>query len=68
MNEKNELRNKYMLIQAPGEFENKQKEDRTSTEQLTEQEHVLLFAIEHEQFTLKHDGKSRIKIASYILG
>lgn len=38
-----------MFVQAPGELEGKQKEDRTSTvqpaEQLTEQEHVLLSAI-----------------------
>lgn len=57
MNEKNELRNRSMLVQFPGELEDKQKEDRTSTvqpaEQLAEQEHVLLSAIGHEQFTLK---------------
>jgi fido (protein-threonine AMPylation protein) len=62
MNEKNELKNRNLLIQLPAELleKSKESENRTSTEQVpnkyrasTEQENVLLFAIGNEQFTLK---------------
>lgn len=60
LGEKNELRNRNMLIQASDgllESNNKDTANRTSTEQvpeqLTEQEKILVLIISDEQFTLK---------------
>jgi len=59
MGEKNELRNRNMLIQAPYALLEKNKGDvnRTSTEQVTEQPpeqvKILISAIAHEHLTLK---------------
>ena len=59
MGEKNELKNKNMLIQAPDELleRNKADDNRTSTEQVTEQVKILIsiiitiakFAIVHKE-------------------
>ena len=59
MGEKNELKNRYMLIQFPEEIREKVEstDNRTTTEQLTEQltgqERILLLSIGDEQYTLK---------------
>ncbi|GHV26992.1 hypothetical protein FACS1894176_08410 [Bacteroidia bacterium] len=63
MKEKNELRNRYLLIQSPEEFKEVEKQagNRTSTEQLTEQpieqpteqERLLLSVMGNEHLTLK---------------
>lgn len=59
LGENNELRNRYMVVDAPEELneEQMQHEDRTSTEQPTvqvpEQVRVLLLALSNEQLSLK---------------
>jgi fido (protein-threonine AMPylation protein) len=55
MGETNELKSRYLLTQLPEELreEEKQTENRTSTEQPAEQVQLLLSAIGYEQFTLK---------------
>ena len=55
MGENNELRNRYMVVNAPEELvvEQTQHEDRTSTVQLTEQVRTLLLALSNEQLSLK---------------
>ena len=59
LGENNELRNRYMVVNAPKELivEQTQHEDRTSTEQptvqLTEQVRTLLLALSNEQLSLK---------------
>lgn len=59
LGETNELRNRYMVINAPEELTAKQVQqiDRTSTEQpavqVTEQVHALLLALSNEQLSLK---------------
>ena len=59
LGETNELRNRYMVVNAPEELTAKQVQqiDRTSTEQpavqVTEQVLALLFALSNEQLSLK---------------
>ena len=59
LGENNQLRNRYMIVDAPEELmeEQMQHEDRTSTEQptvqVTEQVRVLLLALSNEQLSLK---------------
>jgi fido (protein-threonine AMPylation protein) len=55
MGEKNELKNRYLLIQSPEELQEieNQAEDRTSIEQPTEQVRLLLLVMGREHFTLK---------------
>ena len=55
LGESNELRNRYMVVNAPEELraEQVQRIDRTSTEQVTEQVRALLFTLSNEQLSLK---------------
>lgn len=59
LGETNELRNRYMVVNAPEELkaEQVQRIDRTTTEQLTvqvtEQVRTLLFALSNEQLSLR---------------
>ena len=55
LGESNALRNRYMVVDVPKELgaEQTQHEDRTSTEQVTEQVRALLLALSNEQLSLK---------------
>ncbi|MDR0972741.1 MAG: Fic family protein [Prevotellaceae bacterium] len=55
LGETNDLRNRYMVVSAPAELvaEQAQHEDRTTTEQPTEQVRTLLVALSNEQLSLK---------------
>ena len=71
LGESNALRNRYMVVDVPKELgaEQTQHEDRTSTEQVTEQVRALLLALSNEQLSLKEiDGKGRLETSSDIFG
>ena len=75
LGEKNELRNRYMVVNAPEELTAKQAQqiDRTSTEQpavqVTEQVLALLLALSNEQLSLKAiRWRSRPETSSNIFG
>lgn len=55
LGENNELRNRYIVVNAPEKLTAKQvqQNNRTSTEQVTEQVHALLLALSNEQLSLK---------------
>lgn len=62
LGENNELRNRYMVVNAPEELAVGQEQplNRTSTEQPTEQVRALLFALSNEQFNARSPGVTSV--------